>query len=158
MASLTVPQSLFTTLQAAFLAEGKRLCADASKILRVPEKELVKKLFQEKKLHLTLVEDSERPLSCLVSVKEKAILRRCRQPCLLGTSRCILHQSVEYIPENSESIPSLTRIAPHPSLPNPLWCNEETGAVLNAQGQEVGLYKDGCLSLWSFESEEDKEM
>ena len=149
--SIAIPQTLFETLQSAFLAEGKRFCVDIAKILKVPEKELQTKLFKEKKVHITLFEDSERPLSCLVPVQMGVVVKRCRYPCVLGTSRCMVHQFVEAIQEPSPDLIKYTRIESHPSLKEPLWCHEDTGIIINTAGQEVGEYKDEEIVLWTFE-------
>ena len=147
---ITIPQTLFETLQSAFLAEGKRFCVDVAKILKIPEKELQAKLFKEKKVSITLVEDSERSLSCLVPVQKGVVLTRCRYPCVLGTSRCMIHQFVETIQE-PQDLEQYTRIESHPSLKEPLWCDEETGEIVNTRGETLGEYKDEEIVLWTFE-------
>lgn len=153
MSSLNVPQTLYETLQTAFLAEGKRLAADAARILGVDEKELCKKLFSNR-VALTLVEDSERPLSCLVPVQQNVVLRRCRRPCVLGTSRCTFHQDVEQIPEtDADSAKILTRLGVHPDIKEPLWLSEETDQILNAKGHCVGRRTEDGIQLWTLSSE-----
>lgn len=153
--SVTIPQTLYETLQTAFLAEGKRLAADAARILGVNEKDLVKNLFTNK-LKFTLVEDSERPLSCLVPVQQSAVLRRCRRPCVLGTARCTFHQDVAQIPDmppDSEGR-TLTRLGTHPDIKEPLWLCEDTDEIRNAKGQCVGRRTEEGFQLWKEEAEQ----
>ena len=149
--NIAIPQILFETLQSAFLAEGKRFCTDAAKILKIPEKELQTKMFKDKKIHISLFKDSERPLSCLVPVQKGIVISRCRYPCVLGTSRCMVHQFVENIQEPSCNLKEYTRVESHPSLKEPLWCHEETGILINTAGQEVGQYVDEEIHLWTFD-------
>ena len=154
--TVIIPQTLYETLQTAFLAEGKRLAADAARILGVDEKELVKKLFSSNRVAITLVEDSERPLSCLVPIQENVVLRRCRRPCVLGTSRCVSHQDITHIPELEADIDSskiLTRLGTHPDIKEPLWVAEETSQIFNSKGNCVGRRTDDGIQLWAFPSE-----
>jgi hypothetical protein len=150
--NINVTQSLYETLQAAFLLEGKRLCKDIATILGQDEKELQKKLLKAK-IPITLFNDSERCLSCLVVVQKDHILARCRKPCILGTNRCISHQAVETIEDPSADLKQYTRVESNSELDEPLWCHEETGALINSKGKQVGTYEDEVISLWQFEKE-----
>ncbi len=154
--SINVTQALYETLQAAFLLEGKRLCKDIATILGQDEKELQKRLLKTK-IPIALFNDSERCLSCLVIIQKDDILARCRKPCILGTMRCISHQSVETIEEPSgiESIADLkqyTRVESNAELTEQLWCHEETGTLINSKGKKVGIYENETVSLWIFDT------
>jgi hypothetical protein len=146
--SVTVPETLFLTLQASFQAEAKRICADMAKLLGIPEKELCKKVLNGKKLNLTLVEDTERPLTCLVFQHTGATLARCRRPCVLGTSRCTFHQdaAITEPPANTKALVRLQTVV-HDGSPLVLWCDEETGAVYDAKHTHVGTYENERLVL-----------
>jgi hypothetical protein len=149
--NIHVTQSLYETLQAAFLLEGKRLCKDIATILGQDEKELQKKLLKTK-IPITLFNDSECCLSCLVVIQKDNILARCRKPCILGTKRCISHQAVEIIEEPSEDLTHYTRIESNSELDEPLWCHEETGYLINSKGKKVGTYEDEVVTLWQFDT------
>lgn len=149
--SVTLPQSLLETLQSAFQGEAKRLCRDAAKLLRVPEKEIYEKIFPPgSKVKLAVVDDSSVPLTCPAFLHEGTLLRRCRHPCLLGTGRCLQHQTT-HIPSIPESIQQLTRLEPIEGQP-PLWCNEATGDILDQEGAYVGKLKDGSLYLFTLDT------
>lgn len=153
--NLSVPETLFLTLQATFQAEAKRLCADMAQILGVPEKELQSKILKGPKLQLTLVEDSERPLTCLVPTHIGATLTKCRKPCLLGTSRCADHQGhpdpVSQSQEPPTSLKPLQRLETivHNDIPLQLWVDEETGHVFTADHKHIGMYENERLTLWT---------
>ncbi len=149
--SVQLPTSLLETIQSAFQGEAKRICRDAAKLLRVPEKEVYEKVFPAgSKVKVQLVGDSS-PMSCPAFLHEGKLLRRCRGPCLLGTERCVQHQTT-VIPSVPDRVQSLTRIEPGEDRP-PLWCNEETGDVYTRTGDLAGHMKDGRLSLFVLDSE-----
>jgi hypothetical protein len=144
--SITLPRSLLQSLTTAFELEGKRLAKDVAAILHLPEKDVLQVVKQMPKLQFKVVEDSEYDQSCLVPIEEPGIVRRCRRPCVLGTSRCIYHQSSE-VQTLSTSLQSLTRIKGHP-----YWCDEETKDVYDVKGECVGKLNDeNQLELYTFE-------
>jgi len=149
--NIHVTQSLYETLQAAFLMEGKRLCKDIATILGQDEKELQKKLLKNK-IPINLFSDSEHCLSCLVVVQKDTILARCRKPCILGTKRCISHQAVEIIEDPAADLKQYTRVESNTDLDEPIWCHEETGTLVNSKGKRVGTYEDEVVTLWEFDT------
>lgn len=154
--NVQIPQQLLESLQASFLGEAKRICRDAAKILKVPEKELIQKVLpQGSRVKLQVVDTNEAPTQCPAFVQEEMILRRCRLPALLGTGRCVCHQTAK-IPAIPEDVLQLTRLERYTAEDSPLWCNEATGEVIDSSGVVVGLYKNSELTLFVIEDEDNE--
>ena len=152
---MEIPSSLFETLEYALRQEAKRICKDAAKILHLPEKEVEEKVLKSMpKSKLTIIKDNELSYSCPILICEKDLTHRCRLPCILGTSRCYKHQTIEYIPEPLDGQMTLTRIQTTKDSLESLWCNESDGKVYNKDSESIGNYKNGKLMLYSFEISE----
>ena len=144
--SLAIPHLLLTSLLAAFDGEAKRVAKDAAKILRVPEKDVLQIVKKIPKIQLKVYDDSEHVSSCPILLQESGLVKRCRHPCLLGTSRCIQHQTAD-IPSIPDSVKSLTKLKGYS-----YWCDEETRNVYNEKGVCVGsLTDENQLEIYSFE-------
>lgn len=151
--SVQISQHLLESLQSVFLGEAKRLCRDAASILKVPEKELLQKVLpQSSKVKLSVLDDKDAPTSCPALLHQDNLLRRCRCPSLLGTGRCIHHQTVS-IPELPDSVKQLTRLERLAKDDDPLWCDETTGEVYDSSGAVVGEYRDETLYLYVCEED-----
>lgn len=149
--SITIPRSLLQTLQVSFDTEAKRIAKDVSKILNVQEKDLLQHLKKMPKVQLTVQDDSDVSTICPILLRGGSLLCRCKKPCILGTSRCIDHQSVETIPDIPEHIIKLTKIS-NPNLEEPYWCDEETKNVYNKSGTLVGiLTEENILKLYTYD-------
>ena len=156
--NVQIPQQLLESLQASFLGEAKRICRDAAKILKVPEKELIQKVLPAgSRVKLQVVDTNDAPTQCPVFLQEDCILRRCRQPTLLGTGRCVCHQMAK-IPEVPEDVLQLTRLERIKTSDTPLWCNEATGEVMDSSGTIIGQYKNSGLTLYILDEEEETEV
>ena len=143
---MNIPKSLFESLQASLNQEAKRICRDAAKILKVPEKELQDRILK-KMQKVTIHEDNDRPYSCPV-FNENKLLERCRKPCLLGTGRCLIHQT-SIIPEPTTH-KILTRIQPNTDISEPLWCDESDGTLYDRSSNIVGVYINSRITLYNF--------
>jgi hypothetical protein len=155
--SVSVPKQLFDTLQAALQTEARRLCRDAAKILKRPEKEVLGILQSMPKLSLKIVDDMDSPTQCPTLLQNEGLLSRCRKPCILGTGRCVAHQDAKEPPELPESVEHMTRI----TLPSEyeeqttLWVYEETQRVYDARGTIVGyITEDRELILYELPTDE----
>jgi hypothetical protein len=158
--SVSIPQTLLTTLQATFDAEAKRLARDAAKILRIPEKEMLQVLKKVPKIQFKICDDNDCANSCEIIIQKQKLLERCRRPCILGTGRCIKHQSAQKPPELNERIQRLTRLEKHEEMDEALWCDESTHIVYNSEHKEVGaLMEYDTLELYEYisDSNEDSE-
>ena len=157
--AVTFPASLLQTLQSAFHGEAKRLCRDAAKILRVPEKELTVKVLGKYTSNsiFKIVDDNDTPTTCPILIKQGSIFERCRCPCILGTGRCLSHQTANQPPDVSNHLVRLTRLEQHPDLEEPLWCREETNELYDRSGAVIGEREDDCIVLYTFGPEEEEE-
>jgi len=154
MPTVKIPSSLFDTLQSAFKLEAKRICKSVATILQKPEKEVLDKILKSQ-VQLMILEDHEETYSCPILLQHAMILERCRGPCILGTGRCIKHQSIQSIPELPSTLKQLTRIETTTDTTDSLWCDETTEYVYNTAGIHIGWYRNEQLTLVEFE-EEDK--
>lgn len=157
--SVTFPASLLQTLQNAFHGEAKRLCRDAAKILRVPEKELTTKVLGKYNSNsiFKIVDDNDAPTTCPILIKQGSIFERCRCPCVLGTGRCLSHQTSNPPPDVSNHLVRLTRLEQHPDLQEPLWCREETNELYDRSGAVIGEREDDCIVVYTFGPEKEEE-
>jgi hypothetical protein len=144
---MKIPKSLFDSLQTSLNQEAKRLCRDAAKILKIPEKDLVGKIIN-KMPKITIIEDNSTPYTCPVLI-ENNLLERCRRSCLLGTGRCLEHQNSSNPEPTTQK--QLTRIQSTTDSPNALWCYESTGDVYNKELKIIGQYKNNRLTLYDFQ-------
>ena len=155
--AVTFPASLLQTLQDSFHQEAKRLCRDAAKILRVPEKELTSKVLGKYTASslLKVLDDNDAPTTCPTIIKQGSIFERCRCPCVLGTGRCLNHQTSSNPPDVSNHALRLTRLEQHSDLEEPLWCREETNEIYDRSGAVIGEREDDCIVLHTLGSEEE---
>jgi hypothetical protein len=156
--AVSFPASLLQTLQDAFYGEAKRMCRDAAKILRVPEKELTAKVLGKVSANsiFKILDDNDAPTTCPAIIKQGSIFERCRCPCVLGTGRCLSHQTANQPPDVSNHSLRLTRLETHPDLQEPLWCREETNELYDRSGAVIGEREDGCIVLYTLGSEEEE--
>jgi hypothetical protein len=149
--SLTFPKSLLQTLQTAFEAEGKRIAKDVSKVLNVEEKELLQILKKIPKVQINSLDDSDCSTSCPVLFRNGSLAYRCKKPCILGTSRCIHHQTTDPIASIPEHIVNVTKIC-HSGLQDSYLCDEETKNVYDSFGKQVGeLTEENTLCIYTFD-------
>jgi hypothetical protein len=148
MPTIKLPVSLFTTFQTACKIEAKRICKQAAKLLQRPEKEVLDKVFASQ-LVVQIIDDDDRPLTCPILLRHATLVERCRRPCILGTGKCINHQTTSSNDSYPSDVLQVTRIDYKEDL---LWCDESTGNVYNSSGSIVGFYKDECLELISFDT------
>ena len=155
-----IPDGLLNDLRAAFERETKKICRDAAHILRVPEADLFKKVKERMPTVQisVLEEDDELSRSCHVLLKRGTLYERCRGGCVLGTSKCLRHQttdapSVNELPSN---IKPLTRLERKPGMAEAMWCDESNRKVFNRNGETVGeINEDNELELFVLQEEDD---
>lgn len=153
--SISIPQTLLATLQAAFDVEAKRVARDAAKLLRVPEKDVLDVIKKVPKVQFKVIDDSEIPTSCPVFKRSASttVLTRCRAPCILGTGRCSYHQKQSTIPDVPDTKKPLTRVKRLQESDPVLWCDEETRKIYNDSGEEVGqLTEDDTVEVYIFDA------
>ena len=156
MATLAISETLLDTLKRAFEREGARLCRDAARILKVPEKELTKAVMNSTQpFKLKVFDDDDVPQTCPIMLQTDLILERCRGPCLMGTGRCLRHQTAAAPPDLPDTVQTLTRLERRDPADPPMWCDETTGNVYDSSGKIIGWFKDEVLELFEL-CEEDE--
>ena len=152
--TLEIPSELYKTFQDMLLQEAKRVCRDAAKILGVPEKEVQTRVLKTMdKIPFKIIDDKDQPIVCPVFVKHNTLIERCRHACVLGTGRCLAHQSEDCIPEMEDQT-AMTRIQPTDCMDTRLWCNEATRDVFTAEGKCIGRYQDEVLRVYVLDTSE----
>ena len=150
--SVKLPKSLTDSLVTAFMAESRRVCRDAAKILYQPEADVLKILKAMPQIQFQIIDDSEIPNTCPVLIQKESVIERCRTGCILGTGRCVKHQDISTIPQISESLIQLTRVRKLHQDDTPIWCNEATKEILDAAGTVIGeLTEDNEIIMYTLE-------
>ena len=132
-----VNRLLWESLEATFLAHGKRLVKEMATTLQVNEKELVKRVFPSKDAFHISLHDSE-SATCLALVANGEIASRCRLPVVTGIAFCAAHACDR--PTCADAVP-LRKVQDRNDLP-PLWLLDtdlvdESGTVRGTWNEET---------------------
>jgi len=135
-----VPRLLWESFESTLLAEGKRFVRDIAKTLKVPEKELIKRVFPTNDaLHVHLHDTHTETLDCMAFTEASSseVARRCRHPVQLGTEYCLAHATRRplFLPA-----PPIRKLQDHPGRPS-LWVQAD-GTVVNEQGTPCGTFSE----------------
>jgi len=136
-----VNRLLWETLEATFLAHGKRLVKDMAGTLQVNEKELIKRVFPTKDAFRVSIQDADTSV-CLAFVEQGAVAARCRLPALTGIAFCAAH--ARHRQPCSALIP-LRKIQDRSDQP-PLWLLDTD--VLDASGIICGTWNEETNQLF----------
>jgi hypothetical protein len=112
---------------------------------KVPEKEVLEIIKKTPKVQLQVLDDTEMVNTCPVFVQSEKVMARCRNPCIIGTGKCLEHQKTPIKNVDETKFIKLTRIKVLDttiSEPEPLWCNEEDKLIYNSMGQKVGILNE----------------
>jgi hypothetical protein len=139
--NFNIPIPLLETLQAAFDREGKKLAESVALSLGLQPQEVIKKVFKKTCI---AVYDWDAPPSCDVLRKDNLVYAQCAKPCLLGTTKCLIHQQEVVIR------PVLKKVRRLVLDDKRLWLDEES-KVYSSEGQYLGWLKNGELYLIDFE-------
>jgi len=152
--SLAIPQTLFTTLQVCFDTEAKRIGREMAKLLDVSEKEVLQVLKKIPKVHLILHNDTDFYSSCPILIQSNSIAYRCRRGCILGTNRCVEHQSIQIdsqkVVEKEAEIKSIKKLTRLKIKDFYYWCDEETSVVYDMMGKQVGILKNNRIERTTY--------
>jgi hypothetical protein len=139
--NFNIPIPLLETLQAAFDREGKKLAESVALSLGLQPQEVIKKVFKKTGI---AVYDWDAPPSCDVLRKDNLVYAQCAKPCLLGTTKCLIHQQEVVIR------PVLKKVQRLVLDDKRLWLDEES-KVYSSEGIYLGWLKNGELYLIDFE-------
>ena len=140
--NFNIPLPLLESLQVSFEKEGKKLAETVAKSLGLPTQEVIKKVF--KKTQIT-VYDWDAPPLCDVIKKDKMVYVYCGKPCLLGTTKCMIHQR-----EISQEPPQCKKVRKLVLEDTVLWLDETTSKVYSSDGEYTGWFKNNELYLAKF--------
>lgn len=176
MPDYVVPRVLWESFNSVLLAQSRQYVKELAKRLKVPEKELMKKVLPTADsirvyMHDTQTED----LQCIADIQEGVIIHKCGRPVLLGTSHCSEHHLPSHISMSTntqhspvQTIESVERIiqsddindesriqAINMNIPKKLWTTKEN-VVIDATGRTIGYYDedDSKLQLFKIVNEE----
>jgi len=141
--NFNVPIPLLESLQSAFEREGKKLAESVALSLGLQPQEVIKKVF--KKTGIT-VYDWDASSSCDILRRDNMVYAQCAKPCLLGTTKCLIHQ------QEIASKPNLKKVRRLVLDDKRLWLDEES-KVYSSEGLYLGWLKNGELYLIDFECE-----
>ena len=176
MPDYVVPRVLWESFNSVLLAQSRQYVKELAKRLKVPEKELMKKVLPTADsiriyMHDTQTED----LHCVTDIQEGVIIHKCGRPVLLGTSHCSEHhvpiptssastfttpsastlESVERIVQ-SDDINDESRIrAMNMNIPKKLWTTAEK-MVIDVTGRTIGYYDEDDSKLQLFKIVEEQ--
>jgi hypothetical protein len=175
MPDYVVPRVLWESFNSVLLAQSRQYVKELAKRLKVPEKDLMKKVLPTADsirvyMHDTQTED----LQCIADIQEGIIIHKCGRPVLLGTSHCSEHhvtssqptstttltltstfQTVERIIQ-SDDINDESRIqAVNMNIPKKLWTTKDK-IVIDATGRTIGHYNEDDSKLQLFKIVEEQ--
>ena len=133
--TVPIPLQLLENLQNVFQSEARKLCREVATTLGIPSQHVIQNVLTDMPKLPLQVFDLDVPPLCMCLLNEEKMWFRCRKPCVLGTGRCIHHQSVKQEEPESEKV--YRRIA-HKELNETLWADEQSSTVWNAKGECVG--------------------
>jgi hypothetical protein len=165
--SLAIPKNLICCLDGIFQREAKKLGADIAKVLRIPEKDILEVIKKIEKVSYKIYDCDENENSCPVFINATVVAERCRRPCVLGTNRCLHHQSEASICKQPENLKELTRCVSSDCSTEQkiLLLDEESNTVYNNLGENIGEicddeddYNKKIFYEFIIQSEEDQRI
>jgi len=136
-----VNRLLWETLEATFLAHGKRLVKDMAATLHVNEKELVKRVFPSKDSFRVSLLDTDSSC-CLAFVEQGEVAARCRRPPITGIAFCADHAVKR---QTSVTVTPVRKVQDRCDLP-PLWLLDTD--VIDSSGSIQGTWKEETNQLF----------
>jgi len=139
--NFNIPLPLLETLQTTFEKEGKKLAESVALSLGLHPQEVIKKVF--KKTHIS-VYDWDAPSLCKILRKDELVYAYCSKPCVLGTTKCLIHQNEEIIGEPKHK--PVQRLLLEDDGSKKLWLDKES-RVYSSDGNYLGWFKNGEVYL-----------
>jgi hypothetical protein len=114
-----VPRLLWESLESVLLANSKKYVCDLAKYLKVPEKELLKKVLPSNDSLKVYIQDSE-TIKCRAYVQKDTFTVYCRKPVAYGCDYCSFHREKRMMVVEERSPTLIQRIKDRNDLP-PAW-------------------------------------
>ena len=138
--NFNIPLPLLETLQTIFEKEGKKLAESVALSLGIHPQEVIKKVFKKTQIN---VYDWDAPSLCKILRKDELVYAYCSKPCVLGTTRCLIHQNEEITTEPKHK-PVQRLLLEEGS--KKLWV-DRTMRVYSSDGNYLGWFKNGEVYL-----------
>ena len=127
-----VPRILWENLEAVLLTQSKKYIEELAKILKVPVKELQKRVMPSANSIKVMLQDTQES-TCRAYVQNGAFTVFCRKPVFNGDF-CAAHSASRPIVNDQTAIP-IKKIKDMDTLP-PMW--EKEGNLYVSSGQRIG--------------------
>ena len=146
MTEYKIPRILWENLESVLLAQAKRYIGELAKRLKVPEKELIKRVLPTSDYLKVMIQDTQSESNqCRAYIQNEKLTVFCRKPIAYGCDYCPFHRNKRMLViEGTNPIPiqrlKVTNTA------GPLWVNKNT--LYNSSGDIVGKMKNDRIKLF----------
>jgi len=149
MTEYKVPRILWENLESVLLAQAKRYIGELAKRLKVPEKELIKRVLPTSDTIKVIIQDTQSELNqCKAYIQNDKLTIFCRKPVAYGCDYCTFHRNKRMLViEGTNPVP-IQRLK-DTNITSPLWVN--TNTLYNSSGDIVGKMKDDKIKLFVYE-------
>lgn len=131
-----VPRVLWENLEAVLLAQSKRYIGELAGILRVPEKDLLRRVLPAHDSLKVIIQDSHCDShQCKAYVQQDKLTVFCKKPVAYQSDFCPFHRNKRMTVIGGTDPVPIQRVKDHPSRP-PLWVQGET--LIHSNGDQVG--------------------
>ncbi len=157
--SYSVPRPIFEAIHSSLYAAGRAFVRSlAEDVLEIPPADLLRRVLPSKEAYNMVLYETEEVNECYACIPhptQAAVILRCRRPIVPGEQFCRLHKYDRPALQPQINAQTWNPLNVGPDLP-PLWFNESTGCVINADNIECGTYDydSGRLVLFDFEDED----
>jgi hypothetical protein len=114
-----VPRLLWESLESVLLANSKKYVCDLAKYLKVPEKELLKRVLPSNDSLKVYIQDSETN-KCKAYIQKDALTVYCRKPVAYGCDYCSFHREKRMMVVEETNPTIIQRMKDRNELP-PSW-------------------------------------
>ena len=154
MSEYKVPRLLWESLESVLNASGRAYVRELAKILKVPEKELVKKVFPKSdSIKVIMYDTTTETLQCQAFVSADCVTCKCRKPVVLGSEFCEVHQLHRMtVVESPDTVP-VQKLSDNAQTGR-LWIVNSTD-VINSSGVVVGKWNECTNRLRMFVVKDD---
>lgn len=129
-----VPRFLWENFESVLLAQSKRYVSELAKILRVPEKELLKRVLPTNDSMKVIIQDSQEH-QCSAYVQYGQLTVHCKKPVAYQSDFCPFHRRKRMtVIEGTHPTP-IQRIKDHPGR-EPMWAHGTT--LIHSNGNHIG--------------------
>ena len=150
--SYPVPKPLWDALENVLMVKSKELIKDIAKTLKQPEKPLLD-AFKAKKhtFHLVDMNDpTDDRFLCDVLLCGSAVAHRCRNPVIMGQTRCPDHEFMKQPCISNK--PILQRIQ---TDTEDIYFKDNLGNVYTVDYELIGQLQDNTFTLFEIDDEEE---